>query len=83
MEERPGLDVIGDLYDSVYGNGIFYAIYDYLDITDGDKKDHWEIDSNYMYIGRNGYIACANCSNGVEDIVVLVDMRNKSYAVLE
>ncbi|MDE7258733.1 MAG: hypothetical protein K2N77_05790 [Lachnospiraceae bacterium] len=83
MEERPGLDVIGDLYDSVYGNGIFYAIYDYLDITDGDKKSHWEIDSNYMYIGRNGYIACANCSNGGEDIVVLVDVWNKSYAVLE
>ncbi len=83
MEERPGLDVIGDLHDSVYGNGIFYAIYDYLDITNGDKKSHWEIDSNYMYIGRNGYIVCAYCSNGVEDVVVLVDVWNKSYAVLE
>lgn len=82
MEERPKLDVIGDLYDSVYGNGILYAIYDYLDITDEDKKSHWEIDSNDTYIGRNGYIACANCNNGVQDIRVLVDVWNKSYAVL-
>lgn len=82
MEERPELDVIGDLHDSVYSNGIFYAIYDYLDKTDGDKKSHWEIDSNDTYIGRNGYIACANCNNGVQNIRVLVDVWNKSYAVL-
>lgn len=82
MQERPRVDAMGDLYDSVYSNGIFYAIYDYLDITDGDKKSHWKIDSNYTYIGRNGYIVCADCGKGVQKLTFLVDVWNKTYAVL-
>lgn len=76
------IDTIGDLHDSIYGNGIVNAIYDYVDITGTDKRSHWEIDSNNIYIGRNGYIACVNCKKGTQNIRFLIDVWNKNYAVL-
>ncbi len=81
-EEILNIDIIGDLHDSIYSNGIVNAIYDYVYMTGTDKMSRWEIDSNDVYIGRNGYIVCANCNNGTQNIRFLIDVWNKNYAVL-
>ena len=76
-------DITGYLHDVIYNNGFILAIYDYVDRTGKGKGATWNIDDNYTYIGRNGYIACAYCSNGVQTIRFLVDVWNKTYAVVE
>ena len=76
-------DIAGYLHDVIYNNGFILAIYDYVDRTGKGKGATWNIDDNYTYIGRNGYIACAYCSNGVQTIRFLVDVWNKTYAVVE
>lgn len=82
-DENIRFNAIGDLYDSIYNNEIFYAIYDYMDLTGGEQKGHWEIDDNDTYVGRNGYIVCANCNDGARNIIFLVDVWNKTYAVID
>lgn len=82
-EEQLQINITGEIYDSIYNNGVLLAINDYVDMTDRDIKIQWEIDGNYTYIGRNGYIVCATCSNGVQNIIFFVDVWNKTYAVLE
>lgn len=81
-EERIRLDS-GDLYDSIYGNGSYYALYDYLHDAGGEIKQDWKIDCNASYIGRNGYIASICLSGGDERINMLVDVWNKAYTVLK
>lgn len=87
--EEGGLDIVHAidatywLYDSSYEDGIYYALYDYLDRTDGKKKSTWTIDSNSVYIGRNGCIADIYCTNGEEGISMLIDVWNKRYTVLK
>lgn len=82
-EEQPQLDVTDDIHDSIYRNGVFYAIYDYVDRTSGDTKNHWTMSDNDTYVGKNGYIACAHCSNGVQNLTFFIDVWNWMYAVLE
>lgn len=82
-ENSLSYDVAGYLHDVIYNNGLILAICDYVDMTGGNKKATWKIDDNYTYIGRNGYIVCAYCSNGVQNIRFLVDVWNKTYAVVE
>lgn len=82
-ESSLSFDVAGYLHDVIYNNGLFLAIYDYVDRTGKGKGATWNIDDNYTYIGRNGYIACAYCSNGVQTIRFLVDVWNQTYAVVE
>lgn len=82
MIERIKMDMIGDLYDSAYGNHSYYAIYDYLDRFGGDKDIPWEIDENTSYVGRNGEIACMSCVVGTEKVRLFLDIWNKCYAVL-
>lgn len=72
-----------ELYDSIYNNGVHWAIYDYVDMMDGDKKGHWETSGNCTYIGQNGYIVCVSCSNEIKNIIFFVDVWNKTYATLE
>ncbi len=81
-EEQVQVDVMGDIHDSIYNNAVLLAIYDYVNLTDGDKKSLWKIDGNSTYIGRNGYIVCANCSNTTQNIIFFVDVWNKTYAVM-
>ena len=81
--EQPQFDVTDDIHDSIYRNGVFYAIYDYVDRVSGDKKNHWVMSDNDVYVGKNGFIACAHCSNGVQNLMVFVDVWNWTYAVLE
>lgn len=83
MKEGVEVNIIGDLYDSVYGNGSYYAIYDYLDRFDKDKEADWKIDENSSYVGRNGEIASISCAVGTRKINLFVDVWNKTYAVLE
>ncbi|MCM1388187.1 MAG: hypothetical protein NC231_12735 [Bacillus sp. (in: Bacteria)] len=75
-------DVTNEIYDSIYNGEVRLAIYDYVDMADKDTRIHWELDGNFMYVGENGYIVCANCSNGVQNIILFVDVWNKTYAVL-
>lgn len=82
-EEQPQFDVTDDIHDSIYRNGVFCAIYDYVDRTNGDTKNHWVMSDNDTYVGKNGFIACAHCSNGVQNLMVFVDVWNWTYAVLE
>lgn len=82
MEERIRFDS-GDLYDSIYVNGSYYALYDYLNGAGGDIKQDWKIDCNASYIGRNGYIASICLVGGDERINMLVDVWNKVYTVLK
>ena len=82
-EEELQINITDEIYDSVYNNGVLLAVYDYVDMTARDIKIQWEIDGNYTYIGRNGYIVCANCSNGGQNIIFFVDVWNKTYAVLK
>lgn len=83
MEGSLSYDAAGYLHDVIYNNGLFLAIYDYVDVTGKNKDVIWKIDDNYTYIGRNGYIVSAYCSNGVQNIRFLVDVWNQSYAVVE
>lgn len=82
-ESSLSYDAAGYLHDVIYNNELIQAIYDYMDMTGRDKEAAWKIDDNYTYIGRNGYIVCAYCSNGVQNIRFLVDVWNKTYAVVE
>lgn len=82
-ESSLSFDVAGYLHDVIYNNGLFLAIYDYVDRTGKGKGATWNIDDNYTYIGRNGYIVCAVCSSGGQYIRFLVDVWNKTYAVVE
>lgn len=82
-EKQLSLNAIDELYDSIYSNEAYWAICDYLDRIDGNESDQWEINSNSTYIGRNGYIACVSCSNGVKDVLFFVDVWNKTYAIWE
>lgn len=77
------VDTTDEIYDAIYYHGVFAAIYDYVNMTDGEGKSRWEVNGNDTYIGRNGYIVCATCNDGAQDIVFLVDIWNKMYAVLE
>lgn len=81
--EQLQFDVTNEIYDSIYNSEVRLAIYDYVDMTDKDIRIHWELDGNSMYVGGNGYIVCANCSNEVQNIILFVDVWNKTYAVLE
>lgn len=83
MQERIDVDMIGDLYDSTYGNHIYYAIFDYLDRFSGDKKIRWEIEENTSYVGRNGEISSMSCIVGTEKIILFLDVWNERYAVLK
>ncbi|MCM1252530.1 MAG: hypothetical protein NC321_06895 [Clostridium sp.] len=80
--EQLPFDVTNEIYDSIYNGEVRLAIYDYVDMADKDTRIHWELDGNSMYVGENGYIVCVNCSNGVQNIILFVDVWNKTYAVL-
>lgn len=83
MADRIQVDIKGEIYDSIYGSGSYYAIYDYLDRFGGNKDISWEIDENTSYVGRNGEIASISCAVGTEKINLLVDVWNRRYAVVK
>lgn len=83
-EEGPKIiDSTCYLHDSCYKDGVSFALYDYLDRTGGDKNSVWTLDSNSLYVGRNGCIADVYCTNGEEGLSMLIDVRNKRYTVLD
>lgn len=75
------LDVIDNLYDSIYENSGYYALYAYLCDSGSEIESDWEIDSGTSYIGRNGYLASVSFLNEEEQIDMLIDVWNKTYAV--
>lgn len=83
MKTHISMDLEGYLYDSIYENCGYYALYDYLDKTNEISENEWKIDNNMMYIGTNGYIADMTFVSGNERVNMLIDVWNKSYAVLE
>lgn len=76
------LKIKSEIHDSIYGNGTFYALYDYLKRTGNNRLSGWEADDNDSYIGRNGCIAAVTCRNGMQTIPLIVDVANKTYAVV-
>lgn len=77
------MNITPEIHDSIYGNGAFYALYDYLDRTGTGKKGRWEVDGNDVYVGRNGCIASVSCRSGAQTVILIVDVANKLYAVLK
>ena len=77
------LDITPEIYDSIYGNGTFYALYDYLDKAGISMKGRWEVDGNDVYVGTNGCIVSVTCQSGTQTVHLIVDVANKLYAVLE
>lgn len=75
------LDVIDNLYDSIYENSGYYALYAYLSDSGSEIESDWKIDGNTSYIGRNGYLASVSFLNEEEQIDMLIDVWNKTYAV--
>ena len=83
MEKHINLENSGELYDSIYENAFYYALYDYLNRTGKDTDSVWTIDGNSIYVGKNGYIADISCVCEEERINLCVDVWNKIYTVLE
>lgn len=79
-EEVPQVDVVNFIHDSSYETVVCLAIYDYVYRTNGDTENHWVVSDNDTYVGL---IACAHCSNGVQDFMIFLDVANWMYAVLE
>ena len=79
-EEVPQVDVVDYMHDSSYETAVCLAIYDYVYRTNGDTENHWVMSDNDTYVG---FIACAHCSNGVQDFMFFVDVGNWTYSVLE
>ena len=82
IEDGYRLKIKSEIHDSIYGNGTFYALYDYLKRTGNNRLSGWEADDNDSYIGRNGRIAAVTCRNGTQTIPLIVDVANKTYAVV-
>lgn len=76
-------ETIANIHDSIYDFGISCAIDDYVDRTGGDAESQWEVCGNDVYVGRNGCIACAVCQNESRYFIVLWDVNNRMYAVVE
>lgn len=81
IERGLRLGTIGDLYDSIYENSGYYALYAYLSDSGNEIESDWEIDSNTSYIGRNGFLASICFLNEEEQINMLIDVWNKTYVV--
>lgn len=79
-EKVPQVDVADFIHDSSYETAVCLAIYDYVYRTNGDTESHWVVSDNDTYVG---FIACAHCSNGVQDFIIFIDVGNWTYAVLE
>lgn len=76
-------ETIGEIHDSIYDVGLSCAIDDYVNRTGGDVESKWEAYGNDIYVGKNGYIACVYCRNEGQNIIFILDISNKAYAVIE
>lgn len=83
MKDAISINITEYLYDSIYSNGCYYAVYDYLSKSGEGMSDEWKIDENMEYIGRNGYIADIFCVSEKGRMGLLVDVWNHTYAVME
>ncbi len=81
IERGLNLGNIGSLYDSIYENNGYYALYAYLSDSGNEIESDWEIDSNTSYIGGNGYLASICFLGKDERIYMLIDVWNRTYAV--
>lgn len=81
IERGLNLGDIGSLYDSIYENNGYYALYAYLSDSGNEIESDWKIDSNTAYIGRNGYLASICFLGKDERIYMLIDVWNRTYAV--
>lgn len=76
-------EINGEIHDSIYDVGLSCAIDDYVNRTDGDVESKWEVCGNDIYVGKNGYIICADCRNERQKVIFVLDIGNKVYAVIE
>lgn len=76
-------EIRGEIHDSIYEIGISCAIDDYVDEADREVENRWEVYGNDIYVGKNGYITCVNCQSEEQDIILVFDVSNKTYAVVE
>ena len=71
------------LYDMMYYSWGRYAVYDYLECQKIPSKGKWMMEEDHTYVGRNGYIADICFTNGSEEIELLIDVYEKTYAVVK
>ncbi len=54
-----------------------------MDLSNQKKESRWGLDGNYMYIGTSGYIAYICFTNDEQRVDLLIDVSNKTFAVLK
>lgn len=70
------------LYDMMYYSWGRYAVFDYLECQKIPSQGKWMMEEEHTYVGRNGYIADICFTNGSEEIELLIDVYEKTYAVV-
>lgn len=83
-EDGSKLEVVDTchLYDSYYSEVAYCALYDYYERNGLDKEVTWIMDSNSLYVGRNGVILDIFLYNSEEEMALLVDTWNRKYTIL-
>ena len=71
--------IAGGLYDSIYENAGYHALCAYLN---AGEDSEWYVNENEVYIGLNGYLTYICYQNKIENIEMLVDVRNRLYTII-
>lgn len=76
------MDIEGFLLDDMFWNWGCYAVYDYLERQGINPKGNWRMEEERTYISRYWHPADICFTNGNEEIELLIDVYEKTYAVV-